>query len=408
MKLLFVVTAVCVCGCGAGSDSIVTLVTNRQEIVAYSETFNSIQNDCRLEIQYRENTPAALSPQAGGADLIIMENLAGRTSARGFRSLEGIFGKDGLNRKDFYSALLAVGQHEKKQTLIPVSFNLPILVFDAWASGPESSQFMINLDDLPGLAAQKNKKTGGGYVSMGFAPRWNPDFLVQAALMRGAAFFEGSADILAWNDSSLWQTIARLGAWTDTHNGGPGAEISYAEKYLYDPPYRQVSLGRVKYAFTTAADFFLLPENRRLSLDFRWLAHEKKIFAHERVLFAGIPAASKNPKRAEAFLKWLFSVGTQRSLLELSRRKMPRGFGIASGFSSLRQINEEEFPRLYPRLAGHIPPEDILVFPHPLPYIWNRIKPQVLIPWMLKQLSAEPAGEPLDTQLQGWLQHQAD
>jgi hypothetical protein len=406
MKFIFLAAAVCVCGCGGGSGSIVTLFTNRQEIAAYSETFNSIQNGYRLEIQYRENTPAALGSQAGEADLIIMENLAGRTSARGFRSLDGIFGEGGPERENFYSALLAVGQHEKRQALIPVSFDLPILIFDAWASGPESSQFMINLDDLPRLASPKNKKTDGGYTSMGFAPRWNPDFLVQAARMRGAAFLEGAEAILSWNDSSLRQTIAHLREWTDTCNGGPGAEISYAEKYLYDPPYRQVALGRVQYAFTTIADFFLLPENRRLSLDFRWLAHGNKIFAYERILFAGIPAGSKNPNGAEAFLKWLFSVNTQRSLLELSRRKTPQVFGIASGFSSLRQINEEEFPRLYPHLAGHIPPEDILVFPHPLPYIWDRIKPQVIIPWMLKQLSAEPPGEDLDAQLHGWLQHQ--
>jgi ABC-type glycerol-3-phosphate transport system substrate-binding protein len=406
MRFLFITVAVCLCGCGAASDSIVTLFTNRPEIVAYSETFNSAQNAYRLEIQYQENTPAALSARRGEADLIIMENLAGRTSARGFRSLDGIFGKDGLDQKSFYSALLAVGRYEKRQTLIPVSFNLPILMFDAWASGSESLQFMINLDDLPELASQKNRKTGAGYTSMGFAPRWNPDFLVQTALMRGAAFLEGSNAILSWNDSSLRQTIAYLRNWADTYNGGPGAEIAYSEKYLYDPPYRQVSLGRVKYAFMTIADFFLLPENRRMSLDFRWLAHEKKIFAHERILFAGIPVGSKNPDGAEAFLKWLFSADTQRSLLELSRRKTPQVFGIASGFSSLRQINEEEFPRLYPHLAGHIPPGDILVFPHPLPYTWNRMKPQVLIPWMLRQLAADPSTENLDTQLHGWLQQQ--
>jgi ABC-type glycerol-3-phosphate transport system substrate-binding protein len=365
-----------------------------------------MQSACHVEIQYQENTPAALNPRAGAADLIIMENLGGRTSARGFRSLDGIFGEDKIDRKSFYATLLATGQYEKRQTLIPVSFNLPILMFDAWASGSESSEFMINLSDLPELASPKNEKTRDSYTSMGFAPRWNPDFLVQAALMRGAAFLEGANAVLSWNDSSLRQTITDLRAWTDTYNGGADAEIFYAEKYLYDPPYRQVALGRVKYAFTTTSEFFLLPEDRRLPLDFRWLAFEKKIFAQERVLFAGIPVGSKNPAGAEAFLEWLFSIDTQRTLLELSRRKTPQVFGIASGFSSLRQINEEEFPRHYPGLAGHIPPEDILVFPHPLPYLWNRIKQQVIIPWMLRQLSAQPPAETLDTQLHGWLQHQ--
>jgi hypothetical protein len=243
---------------------------------------------------------------------------------------------------------------------------------------------------------------------MGFVPRGNPDFLVQAAIMRGAAFLEGSETILSWNERSLGETINFFRKWADACVGGAAAEMSYAEKYLYDPPYRQVSLGRVKYAYTTVADFFQLPENRRISLDFRWLARDKKIFTCEEILFAGIPDRGKNRRGAEAFLRWLFSAQTQRSLLALSARKMPQIFGIASGFSSLRSINEEEFPRLYPLLAGHIPPEDILVFPHPLPYNWNRIKAQVVIPWFVKKISADSAVEELPAQLAAWLQHQSD
>jgi hypothetical protein len=412
MKLLLVSIAACLCGCGIASDNnIVTLVTNRQEIAAYSETFNSVQNIHRLEIQYKENTPAALDFSGDAPDIIIMENLAGRTSARGFRSLDGVFGGNGPDKESFYPALLLAGQYEKRQALIPVSFNLPVLMFDTRVPGPESAAFMINLEELAGLAAPQNKKNAEGYVAMGFAPRWNPDFLVQAAAMRGAAFLEGSDSILSWNETRLTQTINYFRSWTDTYNGGAEAEITYAEKYLYDPPYRQVSLGRVKYIFTTVADFFLLPENRRISLDFRWLAHEDKIYAADKILFAGIPDRSNNPSGAEAFLRWLFSADTQKALLELSHRKMPQIFGIASGFSALRQINEEVFPRLYPHLAGHIPPEDILVFPHPLPYTWNRIKAQVLIPWMLKKISAdsgrgEDQGLSLETALRGWLQHQ--
>ncbi|MDR1933112.1 MAG: hypothetical protein LBQ57_09875 [Spirochaetales bacterium] len=416
MKLLLLIMAACICGCGLASDNIVTLVTNRQEIAAYSETFNSAQNTHRLEIQYRETTPAALDFSEGAPDLIIMENLAGKTSARNFRSLDSIFGGSGPAKKSFYSSLLLAGQYEKGQVLIPVSFNLPVLMFDTRIPGPEAAAFMINLDDLPELAAPWNKRNKEGFVSMGFAPRWDPDFLVQAAVMRGAAFLEGSDSILSWNQNNLTQTLNFLRTWTAGHNGGANAEIAYAEKYLYDPPYRQVSLGRVKYAFTTVADFFLLPENRRISLDFRWLAREDKIYASEKILFAGIPDRSKNPGGAEAFLRWLFSPDTQKALLELSHRKMPQIFGIASGFSPLRQINEETLPRLYPHLAGHIPPEDILVFSHPLPYTWNSIKAQVLIPWMLRKISADPdrqaerasaGADDLADALHGWLQHQA-
>jgi hypothetical protein len=405
MKFPFLlVLAAALCGCGESSGRII-LYTNRQEIAVYAETFNSMQDRHRLEIHYRENTPSALDFSTEVPDLVIMDNLSGETSAKRFVSLDSLFGGSGIDRRAFYASLLRAGQREKKQTLIPVSFNLPALMFDARISGDEASLFMINLESLAEKAAAANRKNDSAYLSMGFAPRWNSDFLVQASLMRGAAFKESPETLLAWDGESLDKTLEYFLSWSEKYNGGGAAEITFAEKYLYDPPYRQLALGRIKYAYTTAADFFLVPESYRNFLDVKWLSHAGKITATERILFAGIPQGADNARGAEAFLRWFFCVPTQSLLLEKSREKMPGVFGIASGFSSLKEINEKHLPLRDSALSGFAPPEDVLVFPAPVPYLWNRIKTQVLVPWMQKRIS--PGGqhpEDLAALFQGWLQ----
>ena len=406
MHIFVLIMALALSGCGLLSNDVVTLSTNRQEIVAYAETFNSVQSAYRLEIQYRDNPSRSLDGGADAPDLVVTENIAGSLSIGRFRSVNRLFDKKRLSRSSFYSQLLNMGQKDKQQILMPISFDLPAVMFDARIPGEEVTAFFINLEHLQELASRYNKTREGSFISMGFAPRWNPDFLVQTAAMQGVDFIENSSGKLSWNDRRLRETVRYLRDWSESRNGGGEAEISYGEKYLYDPPYRQVALGRARFAYTTVAEYFLLPENRRISLDFRWIAGRNRILALENVLFAGIPVRGKNPRGAEAFLRWLFDAETQTKLLELSRRKMVNLFGIASGFSSLRDVNERILTRFYPHLAGHIPPEDILYFPPAVTPDWSRIKQQVIMPWLLRQTAAAGDIEDLGTYLETWLQQQ--
>jgi ABC-type glycerol-3-phosphate transport system substrate-binding protein len=395
-------------GCSFFPGGVVTLYTNRQEIASYAETFNAVQNGHRLEIHYRENPSRAASSEDESPDLVITENIAGRSSLGRFRSLNKLFDRKRIPREAFYSSLLSMGQKDKQQVLVPISFDLPVLMFDTRVPGEEAAAFLLNLDTVQELGEKFNTTSSdGSFTVMGFGPRWNPEFLLQAVSLLGADFTEGSDSVLAWNDRALRGAVDYLRAWSKDRNGGPAAEAAYQEKYLYDPPYRQISLGRAKFAYSTVTEFFLLPENRRLSLDFRWLAHKNKILALDRILFAGIPVRGKNPRGAEAFLRWLLDGETQKKLLESSRAKMTHVFGIASGLSSLKAVNENEFPRFYPHLSGHIPPEDSLSFPPPAPDAWGTLKHQVVIPWLQERTGETGGDSGLEAVLRGWQQRQA-
>jgi hypothetical protein len=375
-------------------------------MASYAEVFNSVQESHRLEVQYSENPESVLNRTPLSADIVVSEYITGKSSLSQFRSLNKLFENNRLNKDAFYTGLLALGQRGNQQILLPLSFNLPIVLFDARVPGEESASFFLNLEKIKELGRRFNRQDKGKTVAMGFSPRWEPDFLLLTASLWGADFAEGTDAGLTWNDRNLRQAVEYLRKWSEETNGGHAAETSYAEKYLYDPPYRQVSLGRAKFAYTTAADFFLLPENRRISLDFRWIAHEDKVHALECALFAGIPGGAQNARGAEVFLQWLLNADTQKILLESSRRKMAHTFGIASGFSSLKEVNEREFPRYYPHLTGHIPPQEILIFPPALMTNWKEIKSQVLRPYFLYQSVSNGPVEDLRPYLRAWLQKQ--
>jgi ABC-type thiamine transport system substrate-binding protein len=93
-----------------------------------------------------------------------------------------------------------------------------------------------------------------------------------------------------------------------------------------------------------------------------------------------------NEAAAEIFTTWFFQEETQRALMERSSamRLNTGTFGIAGGFSGLRQVTERIFPTYYPLLLGNIPPSDYLTAPDVFPAQWPDIKLQVIIPYLAR------------------------
>lgn len=396
------------CGCSLFNNGTVSLYTNRKDIVAYAEAFNAAQDSHRLELHFKEFPAESIERDEISPDLIIASFIAGKTDLNKFRPLDRLINERRINGSSFYPGLLSLGRHDKQQVLLPISFDLPAVMFDTSIPGEESSAFSLNLEKIRSLAAAFNQQEKGRYTAMGFSPRWNADFLVLYAMLYGTDFVDGPDYSLQFNERNLEAAVESVREWSRESNGGPETETQYEEKYLYDPPYRQVALGRAKFAYIPAAEFFLLPENRRISLDFRWISHRDKILALDTIVWAGIPLRAKNAKGAEDFLKWLLNPETQKDLLTKVPEKTAHTFGIASGFSSIREVNEKEYPKLYPHLAGHIPPADSLIFPPGLSNLWIKLKEQVIRPYLKEQTEESRPQESLSARLKAWRLKQTD
>jgi hypothetical protein len=396
-------------GCGAFGIKPLTVWTSRPEILAYAEIFNSRQDNYRVEVEYRENPSSALDHAPDAPDLVFAEHLASSSSIKRFRSLDRVFEPKAVQKNDFCPGILALGQRDNQQALFPVSFNLPVLMFDSRFGGTVSTKFTLGMDDIQEFGRDFNRDNGKGrWTNLGFSPLWAPEFIVMAVIASGANFTEDGGRRLSWNEKNLADSLSYIKKWIETVNKGYALDSAFSDKYLYDPPYKLLGAGRIEFAYTDSADFFLLPEGRRSSLDFRWVAAKGRIAATDAMLFAGMPLKAKNIHGAEAFLQWLFNKNTQKELLSLMKSKIPYSFGIASGFSAIYEVNESYFPLHYPSLVAHIPPKDMISFAPPFPGRWNRFKNEVLSPWLLGQLSDKAGSGDLKEKATAWSLNQTD
>ena len=149
-------------------------------------------------------------------------------------------------------------------------------------------------------------------------------------------------------------------------------------------------------------DFYAIPSQERNDLDLMWISDGETIPVASDILFAGIPKEGEDIEAARAFLGWLLREEEQAQLLETSQFLRIRSFGIAQGFSSLIKVNELSFPRFYPLLVGNIPSQNELTFPETLPREWERVKNEVIIPWLIRNGSSEGTDEPLEKTVEGW------
>ncbi|MFQ3620685.1 MAG: hypothetical protein SNJ78_07045 [Spirochaetales bacterium] len=381
----------------------IVLITNRPEMAAYIETFNTEQTEYRIELHYSPESPVALPSSGPFPDLVISEAIAGNDKIRNFRPLDRLFLEGKLRAREFYSEILKTGRRNNRQYLLPVSFDLPLLMYSSRIPGKENELYFLNLSDLRQFASQYNKKNSDRYVQMGFSPLWYGDFLILVTQLLGTAFTADAEQVIRYNSKNLNLALEFLREWSDRENGGPSKEMQFKETYLTSPPHRQVSLGYARYAYSSASSLFTLPESRRIGVDFRWIGNKGKIQALENILYIGILQKAPNPKGAEAFLRWFFQLNIQKKLLEATKHKFLYSFGLFRGFSSLRSINEEEYPQLYPILIGHIPPEEILEFPPPIPHEWEELKRNILIPFILDTLQGNQNAGSLEARLKSWL-----
>jgi hypothetical protein len=388
---LAALSAAALASCAARDRAIVW--TDAPELVLAVELYDAREGSRdRVELAWKPRVAEALeSAEPGcGPDLVIGRRLA---AARGkLADLDHLLRRGLVAKDSFYPELLEGGIVGKDRLLLPVSFNLPAIAFKkGLAAGGE---FTISLAQMAGPADSFDEKPRGPFARIGFSPRWNPSFLAEYLGWGGAGFREdpASAAGLSWDKSGLAAALAELSAWSTRAGRSASAEDDYAFKYLFSPWYRWLGDGKARYAYVDSSEFFSAPEGRRAGLDIRWLSVSGRVPVCEGAVYAGLVRGASGRRAAESFLRWLLTEDAQRAVLERSRRTRAPGlaFGFSGGFSSLRAVNEEVLPALYPELVGHAPPQGGLAAPAMMPADWPQIRDAAIAPWAL-EAAARPA-----------------
>jgi len=381
--LLLMLTALSTFSCSPGGSKTAILWADRPEFAFYAGYFNAAQKQYKVETHYYDFPAQKLRENGPYPDIVAGSWLKSVSTRVFFKPLDGHFrGKSGLLRSDFYPKLLAMGNIEGKQYLLPVSFNAPMVVFARDNVEQLSSPFTIGFEEMKKQGKDYNVEARGAYTRMGFSPTWDDLFLFTTATLFNTSFRE--AEPIAWDSAALDRAMRFAYEWINEANTNIQAVDDFTFKYLYNPPATLALSGRILFTCMDSDRFFTLAEDQQNNLDFRWLAENNTIPLAEESVYLGLAKKGKAPKAAAAFLRWFFSAETQRSLLEMSRqnRMLETSFGVSGGFSAMRPVTEQIFPQFYLGLLGHMPPAEFLSPPNILPVNWMSLKERVILPYL--------------------------
>ncbi|MCE1205798.1 MAG: hypothetical protein LWX00_00140 [Spirochaetia bacterium] len=230
--------------CSLFESDIAVVWTDSPEIQLAAELFNASQTQYLVELHYRDNLGTALAQAKTPPSLVIGKNLRQPATMARFQTLDFLFDRLAFSRNDFYPALLEAGKAKGKTRLLPVSFNLLMLVnkkgaleTDNPASLAAMSSSTITMEEIRTIAQKFNKDSGKGFTAMGFVPRkTGGDFLFQWVQWMGADFSSPAKPAkdslpVQWDQNKLPVAIAALQDFSTAVNGSAEKENAFAFTY---------------------------------------------------------------------------------------------------------------------------------------------------------------------------------
>lgn len=364
----------------------IVIWTSNSEFAQYVELFNKTHKDNSAILVYKENPALSLPPARDEAspDIVVGSWLRTDSPGKLYKSLDYIFDNRKLTSDVFYPQLLTAGQKKGVQYLLPVSFNLPALVFSNENKDLVPDNYTLTLEQLRKAGSaynEKNKK--GAYTKMGFTPLSNNEFIYLATKIYGANFREEKGEIV-WSAANLSKAADELSDWVIKENTSAQTEEDFSYKYLFMPYYRQVTTNRTLFAYTTSDQLFKAMKDQDLGIDYRWIVQDRNLPIEDSFTMMGIYKKSKNLVGATEFISWFFQSENQRAILERKDRLNLETeiFGIAGGFSAIRDVTEHILPVFYTQLLTNLPPAQMLSVPNQLPARWESYKTMVVEPYV--------------------------
>lgn len=365
--------------------------TSCSEFAQYIELFNSTHPDCQAVLVYKSN-PALKLPPANDEvipDIIVGPWLKSDKLNTNFKSLQYLFERQNVSSSIFYPQLLENGKNKKTTYLLPVSFNLPTIIFSDANKQYVTDNYTLSPEQIREIASTYNEKNrSGAFKKMGFTPTSNDAFLYLLTKLYGANFHQEKNSVI-YDKSKLDFAITSLKDWITTENGSVQTETDFAYKYLFMPDYRQVTSDRTLFSYTTSDKLFKILHEQDLNIDYRWITDGNTIPLEDDMIMMGIYKKCQNQPSASEFITWFFRPENQDAILDkkIKLHLNTESFGIAGGFSSVKEVTEKIIPIYYPQVLSNLPPEQMLGNAPQVPARWESYKTIVIEPYIRAALA---------------------
>ena len=402
-SILLIILIMLLAGCSLfREDQRVVLWTDRPEFAAYAQVFNSSQKDFVVEVVYKDSPASALKgKKVGRWDVAIGPFLNSVSLNDTFMPLDPLFSDGTVSKLRFYQNALEKGKVSGHQLLLPLSFNVPAFMFQSGRIKQEYDSVALTPDNFTEICLDFNKAKSR-HAKSAFSPRWNPESLFFFSILSPGlcSQFELGSEV---RQQDVETGISLIRQMIETLDGGISAERNFQEKYLYKNPFELIDSGHIFFWFSDVGSFYTLPAERRRNVDFRYyLNGSGRIAVCEDMLWLGIPKKGGNTKGAVTFIQWLMNSEVQQDLILKAREMDIRSFGLASGFSALKTVDEEVLPQLYPFINSFIPKEDQLAFPDSCPSDWYAFKSGAIMPYLIQECNVEVTSGKLWEAAESW------
>ncbi|MCQ2576377.1 MAG: hypothetical protein MJ162_06505 [Treponema sp.] len=372
----------------------IVIWTSCAEFAQYCELFNTTHPGNKAILVYKENPALSMPPAKDELppDIIVGSWLCSDKTHKNFKSLDYLFDFNKLSSEVFYTQLLSAGKHRNSQYLLPVSFNIPAIIFSKENSNLITENYTLTPENIRTIAASYNqKKRNGSFTRIGFVPSADANFLYLMAKLNNVDFREEKNQIV-YNPQQLDKTIEDLKNWITTENKSAQEERDFDFKYLFMPDYRQITSGRTLFAYTTSDKLLMNMKDQNLSIDYRWITSENQLPIEDTFTTMGIYKDARNQPGASEFIAWFFDSETQKQILERKSQLdlNTEMFGIAGGFSSLREVTDHILPVYYTQLLTNLPPAELLKTSQKLPPRWETYKANVVEEYLSIAVAAQP------------------
>ncbi|OQY35650.1 MAG: hypothetical protein B6241_00210 [Spirochaetaceae bacterium 4572_59] len=297
--------------------------------------------------------------------------------------------------QNVYPEILQSCIYEKELKLIPLSLDLPLIIFNENSYSGESKY--MSWEDLSESASSFNISNDGRLTNAGFSPQWSHDFIMDYLSTVNISF----QDFMENSSEIYKKKTFELSSWNIENNQGTEEIKQFNSKYRYIPDYRLIISGRIGFSFLRLSDFMLLPDSITAELSSRIFSSDNHLRPRQ-IISTGVFMDPPNPKGVDALIKWLLQEKNWDSYIHNIIQNRDRIFGL-DGISANYRINETILSKAYPTLKGKIPyPGEFGSIPAPLPQ-WEKVCDELIIPHAIKVLSAAAEAKSLTEEYRKWL-----